>query len=137
MFESLTTRIILGGLVLSCFTAGTGEAAKSKKNRLTPALEQSFTPEKLKEDFNVLRQALEGGHPGLYLYTSKDEFDRRFDQADKAFDRPMTLREFYLEVAPLVEKVYCGHTYFDLSPKLLKSLQKETALFPLTTNLPQ
>lgn len=131
MFESLTTRIILGGLVLSCFTAGTGEAAKSKKNRLTPALEQSFTPEKLKEDFKVLRQALEGGHPGLYLYTSKDEFDRRFDQVNKAFDRPMTLREFYLEVAPLVEKVYCGHTYFDLSPKLLKSLQKETALFPL------
>jgi hypothetical protein len=126
-----TARILLGGLALSCITAGTGEAAKSKNNRPTPSLEQSFTSEQLKEDLKVLRQALEGGHPGLYLYTSKDAFDRRFDQANKTFDRPMTLRQFYLQVAPLVEKVYCGHTYFDLSPKLLKSLRKETALFPL------
>ena len=66
------------------------------------------------EDVKVLRQALEGGHPGLYLYTTKKEFDRRFEEMEKTFDRPMSLREFYLKVAPLVEKVYCGHTYFCL-----------------------
>ncbi|MFP6886698.1 MAG: hypothetical protein VB997_04020, partial [Opitutales bacterium] len=85
----------------------------------------------MKEDVKVLRQALEGGHPGLYLYTPKEEFDRQFDHVEQAFDQPMTLREFYLEVAPLVEKVYCGHTYFYLPPKLLKSLRKEAAVFPL------
>ena len=50
---------------------------------------------------------------------------------DKTFDQPMSLRQFYLEVAPLVEKVYCGHTYFDLPQKLLKSLQKQALSFPV------
>ena len=126
-----TVWLFLIGFALSCVSTGSAQAAKSKKGRPTPSLGQSFTPEQLKEDVKVLRQALEGAHPGLYLYTSKEEFDRQFDHVGQAFDRPMTLHEFYLEVAPLVEKVYCGHTYFDLPPKLLKSLRKEASVFPL------
>jgi len=117
--------------LLACLTFTHSEAQKKKRDRPAPTLDQTFQPEQMKEDLKVLRTALEEGHPGLHLYTHKDEFDKRFEQAKQSFDRPMTLREFYLEVAPLVEKVYCGHTYFDLPPKLLKSLQKETALFPL------
>ena len=126
-----TVWLFLIGFALSCVSTGSAQAAKSKKGRPTPSLGQSFTPEQLKEDVKVLRQALEGAHPGLYLYTSKEEFDRQFDHVGQAFDRPMTLREFYLEVAPLVEKVYCGHTYFDLPSKLLKSIWKEASVFPL------
>ena len=118
-------------LALSCLAAGTAHTAKRKKALPPPSLEQTFAPGKLKEDVKVLRQALEGGHPGLYLFTEKEDFDRHFEQVEKAFDRPMTLREFYLEVAPLVEKVYCGHTYFDLPQKLLNSLLKEAPQFPL------
>ena len=124
-------RILLVGFVLTCLTPESSQAAKKRKDRPAPSLDQVFQPDQLKEDVKVLRKALEEGHPGLYLYTPKEEFDQKFEQVDKTFDRPMTLREFYLEVAPLVEKVYCGHTYFDLPPKLLKSLQKEAALFPL------
>ena len=126
-----TVRILLVGLALSYFTAGRVHAAKGKNDLPTPSLGKTFPTEQLKEDVKVLRQALEGGHPGLYLYTSKEEFDRHFDHVGQAFDRPMTLREFYLEVAPLVEKVYCGHTFFDLPPKLLKSLRKEASVFPI------
>ena len=118
-------------LALSCLAAGSAHAAKRKKALPPPSLQQTFAPGKLKEDVNVLRQALERGHPGLYLYTPKEEFDRHFEQVEKAFDRPMNLREFYLEVAPLVEKVYCGHTYFDLPQKLLNSLLKDAPQFPL------
>lgn len=126
-----TTRILLAGFVLTCLAPEYSEAAKKGKNRKVPSLEQVLQPNQMKEDVGVLRKALEEGHPSLYLYTPEKEFAQRFEQIEESFDRPMTLREFYLEVAPLVEKVYCGHTYFDLSPKLLKSLQKETALFPL------
>jgi hypothetical protein len=118
-------------LALSCLAAGSAHAAKGKKALPVPSLQQTFAPGKLKEDVKVLRQALEGGHPGLYLYTPKEEFDLHFEQVEKAFDRPLTLREFYLEVAPLVEKVYCGHTYFDLPQKLLNSLLKDDPQFPL------
>ena len=118
-------------LALSFLVAGSANAAKRKNALPPPSLQQTFAPEKLKEDVKVLRQALEAGHPGLYLYTSKKEFDLHFEQVKRAFDRPLTLREFYLKVAPLVEKVYCGHTYFDLSPKLLNALRKEAPQFPL------
>ncbi len=118
-------------LALSYLAAGSAHADKRKKALPPPSLQQTFAPEKLKEDVKVLKQALEEGHPGLYLYTKKEEFDRHFEQVEKAFDRPMTLREFYLKVAPLVEKVYCGHTYFDLPQKLLNSLVKEAPQFPL------
>ena len=124
-------RILLTALVLTCIAPERSNAAKKDKDRKVPTLDQVFQPEQMKEDLRVLRKALEEGHPGLYLYTPKDDFDKRFEQTNQSFDRPMTLREFYLEVAPLVEKVYCGHTYFDLPPKLLKSLQKESLSFPI------
>lgn len=125
-----TGHVLLFGIALNLLASAPIEAAK-KKPQEQPSLEQVFPPDQMKQDLKVLRQALEEGHPGLYLYTAKEEFDKRFDQLDKTFDQPMTLRQFYLEVAPLVEKVYCGHTYFDLPPKLLKSLQKEALSFPI------
>ena len=125
------TPLLLAAFALSWLAPEYSEAAKKGKDRKVPSLEQVLQPNQMKEDVEVLRKALEEGHPGLYLYTPKDDFEKRFEQTNQSFDRPMTLREFYLEVAPLVEKVFCGHTYFDLPPKLLKSLQKETALFPL------
>jgi len=126
-----SARFLLVGFVLTFIAQGYCDAAKKKKIRKDPTLDQVLQPEQSKEDLQVLRKALEEGHPGLYLYTPKDDFDKRFEQTLQSFDRPMSLREFYLEVAPLVEKVYCGHTYFDLPPKLLKSLLKEPPLFPL------
>ncbi len=125
------SHILLAGFVLSLLAPAPSGAAKKGKDRQQPTLDQIFQPDQMKEDFKVLRKALEGGHPGLYLYTTKEDFDKRFEQANQSFDRPMTLREFYLEVAPLVEKVYCGHTYFDLPQKLLNSLLKEAPQFPL------
>ena len=125
------TRFLLVGFALAYIAPEYCDAAKKNKGRKDPTLDQILQSEQAQEDLGVLRKALEEGHPGLYLYTPKDDFDKRFEQASQSFDRPMTLREFYLEVAPLVEKVYCGHTYFDLPPKLLKSLRKEPPLFPL------
>ena len=106
-----------------------GEAAKRK--RPVPRLDEVFAPEKLREDFRVVREAMEKAHPGLYLYTSKEKFDKLFDMTAKAFDKPLTRHEFYLRVAPVVEMAKCGHTYFDFPPKLLKYLNREAKLFPL------
>jgi hypothetical protein len=105
------------------------EAAKRKKS--FPKLDQMFAPEKLKEDFRVLQNALEKLHPGLYLYTPKEKFDQLFKDTHLAFQKPATVRDFYLRVGPVVEKAKCGHTYFDLPWRLLNQLQKEEPLFPL------
>ena len=105
------------------------EAAKRKKS--FPKLDQVFTPEKLQEDFRVLQDALEKLHPGLYLYTPKEKFDQLFRDTHLSFQKPTTVRDFYLRVGPVVEKAKCGHTYFDLPWRLLNQLQKEEPLFPL------
>ena len=105
------------------------EAAKRK--RPVPKLDEVFAPEKLREDFRIVREAMEKTHPGLYLYTAKEKFDKLFDATAKAFNKPLTRKEFYLRVAPVVEMVKCGHTYFDFPPKLLNHLNREAKLFPL------
>ena len=105
------------------------EAANRKKS--FPKLNQIFAPEKLREDFGVLQDAMEQLHPSLYLYTPKDKFDQLFKDTQLAFQKPATVRDFYLRVGLVVEKAKCGHTYFDLPHRLLNQLQKEEPLFPL------
>jgi hypothetical protein len=89
------------------------------KQAATPA-SATVPPDKLREDFRILRGALEEGHPGIYRYTPKAELDQRFDQAEKALDRPMNVYEFYRIVAPVVAAVKCGHTGARVSPDLDK-----------------
>ena len=70
---------LLVGLALAVsLTLTNVEAAKKDKERIPPSLDQLFQPEQMKEDLKILRQALEEGHPGLYLYTTKDDFDKKF-----------------------------------------------------------
>ena len=111
--------------------AGAPPTSEAKKRKLEPKLDEIFSPKQLKQDLSVLRTVLEKGHPGLYLYTSKQEFDELFEKAELDLADSGTLRKFYLTVAPIVEKVYCGHTYFDLPGKLLGTMLKEAELFPL------
>jgi C-terminal processing protease CtpA/Prc len=73
-------------------------------------------PEQLKEDFHILRQALEEGHPGIYRYTPKPEMDKRFEDAEKLLDKPMTAQEFFRIVAPVVAALKCGHTGVRMNP---------------------
>ena len=114
------------GLVL-CWVAGSAFAAK----RPAPALDEKFTPVQLREDFRVLRSALEKLHPGLHLHTPKAELKQLFDDTVASFKEPATRLEFYLRVAPVVEKVKCGHTYFDLPRRTLKKLSTDAQSFPL------
>jgi Peptidase family S41 len=93
---------------------------ESKKAATAPAAPDRVPVEKLREDFRILRGALEEGHPGIYRYTPKKELDQRFDQAEKALDRAMNVYEFYRIVAPAVAAVKCGHTGVRVSPDLDK-----------------
>src|SRR5215813_5523346 len=85
-----------------------------------PKSAERVPPDKLREDFRILRGALEEGHPGIYRYTPKSELDRLFEQTEKALDRPMNVYEFYRVVAPAVAMVKCGHTGVRVSPELDK-----------------
>ena len=123
----------LGFFLLNGFSPNILHAAgkKKKKGKSTPTLEQVFQPSQLKEDLRILQEILETSHPGMYLYTSKEDFNQGFNKAEEILDNKTTRLDFYRTVAPLMEKVRCGHTYFDLPDKLVNNLMEDGKLFPV------
>ncbi len=87
--------------------------------------------EKLLEDFQIARNALEEGHSGIYRYTAKQELDRVFDNAAKSLDRPMDTLEFYRVLAPAVAAIKCGHTGVSLPEALRQEINNSTPFMPL------
>ncbi len=74
---------------------------------------KKFAESALKEDYTLLREILEKFHPALYWYTSKDSMDYFFDTYYNAITDSMTRQQFgFTILAPLTEKIRCGHTSF-------------------------
>jgi C-terminal processing protease CtpA/Prc len=123
----------LGAIAGSHFSAVQAPSAESKKlaTHTAAAAIERVPPEKLREDFRILRGALEEGHPGIYRYTRKAELDQQFDQAERALDRPMNVYEFYRVVAPAVAKLKCGHTGVRVNP----DFDKGKPAFPLVVRV--
>ncbi len=92
--------------------------------------EKKFTPEQLKSDFELLRDALEEGHGGLYYYTPKEELDQQFDRIFKSLDQSLTEVDFFNLLAPLIANINDGHTGILLSPAYRAYLENEPVLLP-------
>jgi hypothetical protein len=97
-----------------------GSDTKKPDTRAAALVPESVPPDKLREDWRILRRALEEGHPGVYRYTAKPDLDKRFDETERALDRPMNVYEFYRVVAPAVAALKCGHTGVRINPDLAK-----------------
>src|SRR4051812_32382744 len=71
------------------------------------AVTDKINPDALKEDVSSLRKALEKYHPGLYWYTSKEEFNGTWDSVNMEVAQPMTELQFFKVLLPVVAKVKC------------------------------
>jgi len=71
----------------------------------------------LHSDIDFLHRKLEKYHPQLYLYISKSELDYKFDSLRSIITEPLTSREFYYKVAPLVASIKQGHSRLFQSTK--------------------
>ena len=107
--------------MVSC--AGTKNYSPSKK----------YPQNILREDYTRLRQILEKKHPSLYWYTSRDSMDFYFDKYYGAIRDSMTEQQFTWHIlAPLVDKIHCGHTSVGSSKAYRKWVQGKTLpSFPL------
>lgn len=65
----------------------------------------------LLHDVDVLQQAYEALHPGLYRYNTPEQMRAQFDQLRAEFYRDRTLGDAYLAFSRLAAQVKCGHTY--------------------------
>ncbi len=67
------------------------------------------TVEDLQNDVDKLYKQLKKHHPKLYQYTPKKVLDFKFDSLKTSIKKPMTSREFYKVLAPVVTNVRQGH----------------------------
>ena len=96
------------GWIVAVFSFSIGRAQTYDINKKYPVGQ-------LREDFGLLRSALERSHPSTYWYTPKDSMTRFFDETYTRIDHQMTEREFYHFLAPVLARVHCGHTYPEMS----------------------
>jgi hypothetical protein len=89
----------------------------SNEKKLTGKL----NPSALREDALALRRALEKYHPGIYWYTSREEFSIAWDSLNKKLDKPISEDEFFKLLLPVVAKVKCAHTLFFPSVEMISS----------------
>jgi len=92
------------------------------------------TVEDLQNDVDKLYRQLKNHHPKLYQYTSKTVLDFKFDSLKIAIKQPMTSREFYKKLAPVVRHVRQGHVSVGsankkFTRKELKVLKKKKFAF--------
>lgn len=81
------------------------------------ALAEKRSVNELQSDIDFLHRKLERYHPQLYLYISKSELDYKFDSLKSTIKEPMTSREFYYKVAPVVASIKQGHSRLFQSTK--------------------
>ncbi|MEN3332870.1 MAG: hypothetical protein V7641_2235 [Blastocatellia bacterium] len=120
--------------MLMLWLPGLAQTANQTNSDKATALPK-FTPEQLREDFQIARRALEEGHSGIYRYTPKPQLDRTFDAAAAALDQPMNVYEFTRVLAPAVAAIKCGHTGISLPEALRKEINTQARLLPLNVRV--
>lgn len=92
-----------------------------------------FSRKQLQNDYSLLRNILEEKHPSLYWYTSKDSMDKYFEQGFQNIEDSMTELQFgWKIIAPLTNKIRCGHTSFRMSSGWNRFIKdKRIPSFPL------
>jgi hypothetical protein len=118
---SLSPLIILTVLFYSCVSTKNYNPAKK------------YPRQALQKDYTLLQNILEKKHPSLYWYTGKDSMDIYFAQYYNAIEDSMTEQQFGWKIlAPLTDKIHCGHTSFSMSKAYNKWVSnKRIPSFPL------
>ncbi len=117
------------GYFFICIITGMCSCATTKN--YNPA--KKYPKEILQKDYTLLREILEAKHPSLYWYTPKEKMDEYFATYYNRISDSMTEQQFaWLSLAPLIEKIHCGHTSIGLSKAYGKWVQgKAIPAFPL------
>lgn len=94
---------------------------------------KKYSRPELQQDYTMLRNILEQKHPALYWYTPKDSMNYYFDSLYNNIGDSMTELQFGWKVlAPLTQKIHCGHTSFGMSDQWNKFIRnKRIPSFPL------
>lgn len=94
---------------------------------------KKYPKEALSADYDLLRNILQSKHPSIYWYTPKDSMDAYFAKYRAEIRDSMTENQFaWLVLAPLIDKIRCGHTSVSMSKQYVKwAKNKKFPGFPI------
>lgn len=91
-----------------------------------------FTPEQIRADFDVLYEGLQSANYDLYAFTTRSEFDARYQEARRSFVQPMTRFDVEMAFQPFVALAHQAHTRVESDfSGFFAYLAEGGALFPL------
>ena len=109
------------------------DTTDSRSNQ--PVYLKTIPPDKLKEDLDFLFKTIEEVHPNMYAYTSKEEFAPRREKLYSQINRPMSSKEFFKLVAPVIASLKSFHTIILPFREEYDKYSKSTGrVFPLELN---
>ncbi|HLO81232.1 MAG TPA: S41 family peptidase [Chitinophagaceae bacterium] len=114
-----------------------GSLLAPAKSRSSFAPLQKYSPEQLKQDFDLMKEVMEKFHPSVYWYTPKDSMEKIFSFYRSAITDSMTEQQYGFKIlAPVITSVRCGHTSFNYSKKYSKAMQGiRLPSFPLSVKV--
>ena len=83
------------------------------------------------KDLEIYKEIVETSHTGMYLYTSKTEFDSLFSDAENKIreNKISDTRQFYLLMAKLHTKLRCGHSNMFPSEQVFAGIDSSSQVF--------
>ncbi len=95
---------------------------------------RKYSPNELKEDYNIYRKVMETHHPALYWYTSKDSMDYYFDYGASQLNDSLSEPAFRKVLNYVTAKINCGHTTVRSSKNWSRYIDtvRLSKLFPLS-----
>ncbi|MBU2995177.1 S41 family peptidase [Cellulophaga baltica] len=79
----------------------------------------------LRNDIDIAYTKLKKLHPKLYQFINKEKLNFKFDSLKQTINAPLTSREFYKKIAPVISEVRQGHiSVFNPSKKYTKKEYK-------------
>ena len=79
-------------------------------DRFNTRIDTLRSDKELISDVNFVQHKLEKLHPDLYHYIPKKELDGKFDSLRQSLTSPMTSKEFYFRLSPVIASIKQGHT---------------------------
>ncbi len=105
-------------LFLSVFLTNCTSVEKYNKK-----IAQPISVKKIKKDVDYVQRKLLKLHPNLYAYISKEQLNFKFDSLRNTIQVPLTSKEFYFAISPVIASVRQGH--MSMSPVSKRYTNKE------------
>jgi hypothetical protein len=95
-------------------------------------IDKKYSADELRQDFTILRGAMEANHPSLYWYATKDSINNYFNETFDSISDSMTEFEFRRKVSYVVSKIHDGHSAVRFSRRYTNATAKaQLPVFPL------